>query len=106
MTNSENAMMAIRPPGPRSMRVKPLPCGMRSVIFCLALCLAGFVWVFATTSNSLMTAHRGAEGRQTGDPEGTPACPTLAAAGAGIEVQVDGVAGHADADKVADVDSE
>ena len=50
MTNSENRMMKMRPVGPRIKRARPLPCGMRSFIFCLAV----FSSVFATTSNSLM----------------------------------------------------
>src|SRR5665811_526790 len=52
MTNSEKRMIKLRPVGPRSRWVKPLPCGMRSFIFCRAV----FSSEFATTNNSLMTA--------------------------------------------------
>ena len=50
MTSSESTMIKMRPVGPRITRVRPLPRGMRTFIFCLAV----FSSVFATTSNSLM----------------------------------------------------
>src|ERR1017187_6999272 len=153
MTKSENRMMTMRPAGPSTRRAKPLPCGMRSFIFCRAV----FASEFATTNNSLMTAcgadplvrsrrprrlaagpggpartggaaprvpqdsYRlaapGEQGRGAGEPGGggpradrgvrpTVSAGFLPAAGAGIEVQVDGIPGDGDADKVADIDSE
>src|ERR1039458_1449047 len=97
MTKSENRMMTMRPAGPSTRRAKPLPCGMRSFIFCRAV----FASEFATTNNSLMTAC-------WADPLVRPTVSAgfLPAAGAGIEVQVDGIPGDGDADKVADIDSE
>src|ERR1035441_6524198 len=56
MTHSENTMMRMRPVGLRIRCVKPLPCGMRSFIFCLA----DFSSDLATTGNSLMPAGGGA----------------------------------------------
>src|ERR1017187_2146775 len=111
MTNNENTMMRMRPVGLRIRCVKPLPCGMRSFIFCLA----DFSSDLATTGNSLMLAAWAP--RSWGNPPGRlpigrslPSCPTsaspLPAAGARVEVQVDGIAGHGDTDKVTDIDSQ
>src|ERR1039457_1994531 len=109
MTSSENAVTRIRPVGPSTKRVKPLPCGMRSFIFCRAV----FSSAFGSTNDSLMwdgpssfvVCHASMQltGRQTTKCDRLSHLP---AAGTGVEVQIDGIAGQRDADKVADIDSE